>query len=283
MNKIGYIINETATRPVSELEIIEKGNRVIAEGQVQEAEETNRNGRIYTLEDLAREISAPRQKELLSTGNMLGEAGHPLSKDLVRQQTIDPTNVAVRYLKFWMEGTKVKARFKGTNNALGETFDKDLREGVLPAFSLRALGTIVQTPKGATVTNLKMITYDYVIYPSHPGSYTSGIVSESAFMEGAIGNKRIPEGMDGTKSFISTFTNGDVVEKMRLHAQKESSIDYIKDYSSNYHLLKECFDMTKASSIDIIDEYHIAITEAGIGTIVMTVEDYIAKEIMNYR
>lgn len=282
MKKIGYIINESVTKPVTELDIVEKGGKVIAEGTLQEAEETNRNGRIYTLADLSREIAAPRQQELLRTGNMLGEAGHPLSKDLIRQQTIDPTNVAVRYLKFWMEGNKVKGRFKGTNNALGDTFDMDLREGVLPAFSLRALGTIVQAPKGAVVSNLKMITYDYVIYPSHPGAYTSGIVTESAFMEGCAGEKTIPLRMDGRKSFISTFTNQDVVDKIKLQSQRESAIDYVKDYSSNYQLLKECFDMTKAGSVDLIDNNRLAITEAGVGTIVMDIEDYISREIMNH-
>ena len=280
--RIGYIINESATKPVTELEIVEKSNRVTAEGTVQEAEEVNRNGRIYRLEDLAREIAAPRQLELLRTGNMIGEAGHPLSKDLMRQQTIDPTNQAVRYLKFWMEGNKVKARFKGTNNAIGETFDMDLRDGVLPAFSLRALGSVIQTPKGAVVNNLKMITYDYVIYPSHHNAYTDQIVSESAGM--IISKQRnIANKMDATKSFITTFSNDDVLKKIKEQSQNESAIDYIKDYSSNYYLLKECYDITRADTIDLVDDHHIAITEAGLGTIVLDVEDYIANEIANYR
>lgn len=285
MNKqIGYIINETASKPVSELDIIEKSGKVIAEGIVQEAEETNRNGRIYPRADLAREIAAPRQKELLKTGNMLGEAGHPLSKDLLRQQTIDPTNVAVRFLSFEMDGNKVKARFKGTNNALGETFDADLREGVLPAFSLRALGSVTQTPKGTIVTNLKMITYDYVIYPSHPGAYTSCIVSESGFMTGSelLGNRSIPNNMDATKSFIAPFNNDEALKRIKEQAQRESAIDYITDYSKNYRLIKEFYDLSKASTIDLIDNDHIAITEAGLGTIVLDIEDYIAREISRY-
>lgn len=274
--KIGYIINESAAKPVAELDIVESGRRTIGEGVVQEADETNRNGRMYRLEDLAKEIVAPRQKELLSTGNMIGEAGHPLSKDLIRQQTIDPTKGAVRFTKFWMEGTKVKARFKGTNNALGDAFDLDLKEGILPAFSLRALGTLRQTPKGAIVENLKMITYDYVIYPSHPGAYTSHIVTEST----GVAQNAIPNHLDATKSFITPFTNNDVVEK--LQSYRESAIAYIKDKSNNYNLLKECFDMTKAASIDLINENQISIVDPTLGTIVMNIEDYIVKEIRDY-
>lgn len=288
LNKIGYIFNEYATE-VDDIEIQDSKNsrRVRAKGRVQTGNEKNRNGRRYNTSDLAREIAAPRQKELLSTGNMLGEAGHPLSKDLVRQQTIDPTNVCVRYLKFWMEGDDVMAIFEGTNNALGETFDLDLRSGVKPAFSLRALGTVVSTKEGALVQNLKIVTYDYVIFPSHPGAYTVGLVNESSIYtpqpkrSGFSLNTR--PNMDGTKSLTESFSNGDVISIMKSHSSNESAIDYIKDKSFNYHMLKECFDMTKIDTVDMISNNKIALTESGSQTIVMNVEDYIAKEIQNYR
>lgn len=281
--KIGYMINESSIQ-MNEVDVVEKGDRVIARGRLQSGNERNRNGRFYRTEDLAREIAAPRQQELLASGNMLGEAGHPLSKELVRQQTIDPTKVCVRYLKMWMEGDDVKATFQGTNNALGETFDKDLRAGVKPAFSLRALGTVSATREGAVVNNLKIITYDYVIYPSHPGAYTEGIISESSNIilpESKFDLSKNPS-MDGTKSFIASFTNQDVVNIMKQQAQNESAIDYIKDKSFNFHLLKECFDMTKIDTIDLISSNKIALTESGKSTIIMNVEDYIAKEIQNY-
>ena len=282
-NKIGYILNESAVQ-VNEIDVVESGDRVTAKGRLQTGNERNRNGRCYRTEDLAREIRAPRQLELLATKNMLGEAGHPLSKELIRQQTIDPKNTCVRYLKFWMEGDDVMGIFQGTNNALGDTFDKDLRIGVKPAFSLRALGTIGATSAGAVVENLKIITYDYVIYPSHPGAYTEGIINESSgIVTNVASSFKNNDSMDGTKSSIYTFTNEDVVNALKMQAiQNESAIEYIKDKSYNFHLLKECFDMTSYDMVDIIDPHHVALTEAGSNSIIMNIEDYIANEIQAY-
>lgn len=296
--KIGYIINESGVT-VEGFDMIEKpmngigfskddirfhnSDRVIGYGVLQTAEERNRNGRMYTFSDLQREINAPRQKELLNAGQMLGEQNHPLTNELVRQQTIDSRNSCVRFHKFWMEGNNVMGCFEGTSNDLGKFFDKDLRMGIKPAFSLRALGTIKSTPRGAVVENLKMITYDYVIYPSHPSAYTQGILTEGANIAIPKSNFRFSNSNDATKSFVGTFTNADVINAIRKQSGvSESAIDFIKDKSSNFKMLKECFDMTKIDSADLVSPHKIALTEAGKHTIVMNVEDYIAREIQNY-
>lgn len=286
MSKIGYILNESSVC-MENVDIREDKNdrtRVTGMGILQTGNEKNRNGRIYRTADLAKEIAAPRQQELLAAKQMCGEAGHPIGADassLVRQQTIDPTKICVRYLKLWMEGDNVMGTFQGTNNALGEAFDKDLRQGVLPAFSLRALGTISSTPQGAVVENLKMITYDYVIYPSHPHAYTKGVINESAGIANAVKSNFTMNGsMDGTRSFIKEFSNKDVINAITF--MRESAVDYIKDKSHNFKLLQECYDMTNYDTIDIISPHKIALTEAGKNTIVMNVEDYIANEIQNY-
>lgn len=285
MGKIGYILNESSVCMESvDIREDKNNNRVTGIGVLQTGNEKNRNGRIYRTADLIREVNAPRQKELLAAKQLCGEAGHPIGADassLVRQQTIDPTKICVRYLKLWMEGDNVMSTFQGTNNALGEAFDKDLRQGVLPAFSLRALGTISSTPQGAVVENLKMITYDYVIYPSHPHAYTRGVLNESASSIAIPkSNFAMSNAMDGSKSFIKEFSNQDVVNA--ISTIKESAVTYIKDKSSNFKMLQECYDMTKYDTVDIINPHKLALTEAGKNTIVMSIEDYIANEIQNY-
>ena len=281
-NKIGYIINESGYQ-MDSIDIRDyKGspNRVTGYGVLQTGNVKNRNGRIYRTEDLAREIAAPRQQELLRTHTMCGHAGHPLSSELIVQQTIDPKLCCVRFLTLEMQGDDVVSKFQGTNNDLGKAFDQDLRDGVLPAFSLRALGTIKATPEGAVVENLKMITYDNVIFPSHVTAYTHGVLNESNSL---LNDFKYDVTKDATKSFIKEFTNADVVSAMKAQHTNESAIEYIKDKSFNYHLLKEAFDMTKVDMVDLISPNKIALTESGNATIVMNIEDYIAKEIQNYR
>lgn len=297
-NKIGYIINESGilmedfdivtptasgSLPFKDEIKFHCKDRIIGYGVLQTAEERNRNGRLYTRADLAREVEAPRQRELMETGNMLGHAGHPLSSELIVQQTIDPKICCVRFHKMWMEGDRVMAYFEGTMNELGRTFDADLRIGVKPAFSLRALGTIKSTPRGAVVENLKMITYDHVIYPSHRGAYTTGVINESTASVPDSGFA-LNESNDATKSFITSFSNADVVKAIKeMGGTNESAIQYIKDKSYNFKMLKEYFDMTKYDTIDIINPRQVALTEAGNATIVMNIEDYIARELQGYK
>ena len=178
---IGYVILESAPLEAPEVSVIsDTGNRVIGEGVIQEAEEENRNGRCYLHNDLLREIQCPRTMELLTTGNMFAENGHPMDMSMARQQTIDPNNRVARFLKIWMEGNKVMAQFKGSNDPKGESFDQDLREGLKPSWSLRALGSLNNIRGRNIVENLRVITWDRVIYPSHPGAYTQRVLSEES-------------------------------------------------------------------------------------------------------
>lgn len=183
--RIGSIILEGAATVedtvISDIKPSGSGkSRVLAEGTLQDMNVENRNHRIYAKADLSPEIMGPRMTELIKAKEMKGELGHPLSDDLVRQQTIDPKLVCVLFTKIWIDGNKVKGQFKGTNNAYGDEFDADLRDGCKPAFSLRALGAIENVNGKAYVKGIKIITYDRVIYPSHRVAYTEKIVSESA-------------------------------------------------------------------------------------------------------
>ena len=177
---IGYVVIETATtisdiQPAKIIREDKRSNRVIAQGTLQEANEKNRNGRFYDSRDLFPQLTAPRTVELLRTGNLRAENGHPLSKELVRQQTIDPEKTVAIFLKLWTEGNFVKATFQGTNDARGEEFNKDLLCGFSPSWSLRALGTIQNTGRGAEVKGIKVITWDRV----HPGNIGSLIIAKS--------------------------------------------------------------------------------------------------------
>ena len=180
-NIIGSIILEGAAT-VEDVIVADRGNndRVLAEGTLQDMDVENRNHRIYAKKDLEPEIHGARLRELIEAKQLKGECSHPLSDSIVRQQTVDPKLTCVNYLKVWTEGNLVKAQFKGTNNDYGECFDKDLREGCKPAFSLRALGSIDNVNGKAYVRGIKIITWDHVIFPSHKVAYTTKVLSESA-------------------------------------------------------------------------------------------------------
>ena len=262
-NKIGYIICESAIPGFSETNIIdEKNGKLIGEGILQTANEKNRNGRFYDSAELFPQLVAPRTLELLEAGYLRAELGHPLSNELIRQQTIDDSRTCAQFLKLWTDGDNVWARFRGTNNAFGESFDKDLRDGCKPAWSLRALGTLVQTNRGAEVRKLKLITWDQVIYPSHPHAYTQKVLTESASYE---------------------KENDIYCEQARIiPITNQSVIDYIKSESANLKFLEESFDfMYNTVQVNEATSQVILTCDTG-DTIVVNLERYINDEIRNY-
>ena len=268
---IGYVVIETATtisdiQPAKIIREDKKCNRVIAQGTLQEANEKNRNGRFYDSRDLFPQLTAPRTLELLRTGNLRAENGHPLSKELVRQQTIDPEKTVAIFLKLWTEGNFIKATFQGTNDARGEEFNKDLLCGFSPSWSLRALGTIQNTGRGAEVKGIKVITWDRVIYPSHPRAYTDGIISESAGIGVNSESNVFLEQND--KGILIPITN-------------DSVINYIKSESANFKSIKESYDLLY-DNIELINRgTQVKLTDRAGGIFVVNLESYIHDEIMN--
>jgi hypothetical protein len=281
---IGYILQEESS-VVKNMKIVAENNRrVVAEGILQTAEEINRNGRFYERKELFPELESPRIAELLSTGNLKGEDGHPASKELSRQQTIDPMFTCVKYLKLWTKGDDIWATFRGDNTARGEYFDMDLRDGDLPSFSLRALGTIDNKAGKAFVRNVRVITWDRVYYPSHKRAYTKGIVSESA----GFGDARLasPRGInengiltiDGSSNKLYETSESGIIAPIT----NDSVINYIKSESANIHTIMNNFDIFYDTITVTENGNSVQMVDKSGNTIIVSLEKYIFDEIMNY-
>lgn len=266
---IGHVIVETATTEnnVFDSKIVGKdGDRVLGEGVLQEANAKNRNGRFYDSRDLFPQLTAPRTLELLNTGNFKAENGHPMSKDLSRQQTIDPNNTVAVFTKLWTDGEFVMGRFMGDENSIGDAFDRELRKGRRPSWSLRALGTIKNTNRGAEVKNIKIITYDRVIYPSHDKAYTIGLVNESCDMINESSNLVL---QDNDKGIVIPFNN-------------EAVKNYIKEESANFKTIKESFDLLY-DDIELINRgTQVRMRDRVGNSFVVNLESYIHDEIMDF-
>ena len=124
----------------------------------------------------------------------------------------------------------------------------------------------MQTNRGCEVRNLRVITWDNVIYPSHPHAYTLGLVRENA----AVQEDNKLEGQDVTPSgIVIPITN-------------ESVINYIQKESSNLKFIRECFDFAY-SGITLNDNNSKVILTTNEGeTLVISLESYVVNELMNY-
>ena len=251
---VAYMINESTVPPDAvSCDIVKKDNDfLIAECVLQVAEVLNRNRRYYATEDLHKEVYGDRIRELVTTGNMKGEAGHPLDMNLARQQKIDPQLEQVWYKKLWMEGPVVRAWVRGTNNELGRSFNEDLKCGQKPSFSLRSLGSISIVNGRSKVGCLKIICWDRVYFPSYVQAYTTGIVESSGVID-QNGLKESVESMGNnlfmveTDNFIAPIMNEDVV-KMIL---KESADVYTicNDFSPFYQSIKVSDDKSQITMV----------------------------------
>lgn len=269
-----FVINEAAEKVVScETVNVGRNGFVTAEGVLQVGEKENRNRRFYSTEDLHSEIYSDRIRELVTTGNFKGEAGHPLDLNLSRQQKVDGTLEQVWFTKLWMEGPLVKAHFRGTNNELGRSFNEDLKDGQLPSFSLRSIGSIKNNGGRNQVTNLRIICYDRVYFPSYPDAYTDHIVTESAFMD----DLKLTNMNEDMQRKIVESGNSLMVESAVSPIINDDVRKVIMKESYNLNAMCEAFDQEftnitrKGNNLQLVDENY--------NVIVVPIEDYVGAKI----
>jgi len=269
-----FVINEAAEKVVScETVNVGRNGFVTAEGVLQVGEKENRNRRFYSTEDLHSEIYSDRIRELVTTGNFKGEAGHPLDLNLSRQQKVDGTLEQVWFTKLWMEGPLVKAHFRGTNNELGRSFNEDLKDGQLPSFSLRSIGSIKNNGGRNKVTNLRIICYDRVYFPSYPDAYTDHIVTESAFMD----DLKLTNMNEDMQRKIVESGNSLMVESAVSPIINDDVRKVIMKESYNLNAMCEAFDQEftnitrKGNNLQLVDENY--------NVIVVPIEDYVGAKI----
>lgn len=289
-NIIGCILcEETNTNVEFKVKSENKNGFIIAEGILQQGNELNRNRRYYPTEELAKAVNDPRQQELISTGNFKGEAGHPTDTSLGRQAKIDPTLEQVWYTKLWMDGDFVMGQFRGTNNALGRSFNDDLKDGQRPSFSLRAVGAVTNENGKLTVKNMQMITYDRVYFPSHSKAYTTKIITN----ESAIGLTESIKKYDIDKNNYFYIKSSEInslsesgndiscQEELVIPLNKQQINSFLISESDNLKSALNTFDFLY-ESMNISTNLNTVSMKTNSGdTISLDIETAIKKEIIN--
>lgn len=265
---IGYMINETA--PVEQkINIIkDPAGKFMIEAILQDMNIRNRNGRFYEDNQMIPALKGKRLTELLRTGNLYSENGHPLSKDIARQQTIDPDHIVNKILSVDTKSNDIIGVLSPCNNARGKEWQQDILEGSIPSYSLRALGTVKSTARGAEVQNMTIITWDRVIYPSHERAYMTRILTESASIEEI--NKE-------SKLIIEENDKG-----LLIPINNESVINYIKSESKNIKAIKESMETLFDQFIVLENGKQVQMTTSTGETLIINLESYIQNDIMNY-
>ena len=132
----------------------------------------NRNGRMYPMETLRREVSRYNENHIQS-GRALGELGHP------EGPTVNLDRVSHKIVSLKENGSNFIGKAKILNTPMGKIASSLIEEGVKLGVSSRGVGSLQQTKEGFAVVGedfMLATAADIVADPSAPDAFVSGIM-----------------------------------------------------------------------------------------------------------
>ena len=171
----------------------------------------NRNGRMYPMETLQKEVGR-YIKEHVDTGRALGELGHPDGP------TVNLDRVSHKITKLTESGSNFIGRAKILESTpMGKIASSLLSEGVKLGVSSRGIGSLKPTKEGFNVVGedfMLATAADIVADPSAPDAFVSGIMEGKEWVwEGGILREQIAT---QTKKKINTLVDQNRLEEHKL-------------------------------------------------------------------
>ena len=171
----------------------------------------NRNGRMYPMETLQREVGR-YMKEHVNTGRALGELGHPDGP------TVNLDRVSHKITSLKESGTNFIGRAKILESTpMGKIASSLLSEGVKLGVSSRGIGSLKPTKEGFNVVGedfMLATAADIVADPSAPDAFVEGIMEGKEWIwEGSILREKKAEEI---KSKIDTLAGRKMLEEHKL-------------------------------------------------------------------
>lgn len=142
----------------------------VIEGVFMQADQKNRNGRIYP-RDVMEAAVDKYNTEQVSKGRAVGELNHP------EGPTINLDKVSHKITELRWEGNNVVGKAQILNTPMGEIVKGLMEGGVQLGVSSRGMGSLVQRG-GVNYVNkdFQLATVDIVQDPSAPGAFVNGIM-----------------------------------------------------------------------------------------------------------
>jgi hypothetical protein len=164
------------TEEVSNVKIITEGKgsskKLYIEGVFLQGNIKNRNGRMYPVETLAREVNRYNEA-FVGKGRALGELGHPDGP------TVNLDRVSHKITSLVQEGDNFKGKAQLLNTPMGKIASSLLDEGVMLGVSSRGVGSLREDRNGCKVVGedfMLATAADIVADPSAPDAFVSGIM-----------------------------------------------------------------------------------------------------------
>ena len=179
----------------------------------------NRNGRMYPMETLRREVGRYNENHIQS-GRALGELGHP------EGPTVNLDRVSHKIVSLRESGSNFVGKAKILNTPMGKIASSLIEEGVKLGVSSRGVGSLQQTKEGFAVVGedfMLATAADIVADPSAPDAFVEGIMEGKEWVwDGGILREKF-----ATKTYKQINT---LVDQKKLDEQK---LNLFNDFLSN--------------------------------------------------
>ena len=211
------------TEEIEQVEVIvEERNgkkNLYIEGVFLQGEIRNRNGRMYPMQTLSREVGRYNEN-FVQKGRALGELGHPDGP------TVNLDRVSHKITSLTESGNNFVGKAKILNTPMGQIATNLLGEGVKLGVSSRGVGSLNKTNEGYSVVgeDFTLATAaDIVADPSAPDAFVDGIMEGKDWVwDGGILREKL-----ATKTYKQINT---LVDQRKLDEQK---LNVFEDFLAN--------------------------------------------------
>jgi len=211
------------TEEVSRVKFIVEGKgakkKMYIEGVFLQGEIKNRNGRMYPMATLAKEVGRYNES-FVSKGRALGELGHPDGP------TVNLDRVSHKITSLRQEGNNFIGKAQLLSTPMGKIAQNLIGEGVTLGVSSRGVGSLKEDLHGCKVVGedfMLATAADIVADPSAPDAFVSGIMEGKEWIwEGGILREQLAQ---NTQKRINTL-----VDQRKLEEQK---LNLFNDFLSN--------------------------------------------------
>ena len=211
------------TEEVSNVKFITEGKgankKMYIEGVFLQGNIKNRNGRMYPIETLNREVGR-YSESFINKGRALGELGHPDGP------TVNLDRVSHKITQLRREGNNYMGKAQLLDTPMGKIAKSLIGEGVTLGVSSRGVGSLQTSNEGYKVVGedfMLATAADIVADPSAPDAFVSGIMEGKEWIwEGGALREQVAS---HTRRRINTL-----VSQKRL---EEHKLGLFQDFLSN--------------------------------------------------
>jgi hypothetical protein len=211
------------TEEVSKVEFITEGKGASKKSYIKgiflQAEQVNRNGRMYPLSIMEREVNRYNEN-FVAKGRALGELGHPDGP------TVNLDRVSHKICELTREGNNFIGKAQLLETPMGKIAKSLIAEGVCLGVSSRGVGSLKMTNEGHKVVGedfMLATAADIVADPSAPDAFVQGIMEGKEWVwEGGIIREKLAE---STKRRINTLVDEKTLQ--------EHKVQLFQDFLSN--------------------------------------------------